>query len=295
MVEPVGNAVAPVVEPVAAPTVEVAARVLEQVVAPMVEQVAPPVEPVEPAAAVVAAAAPAFTPVVVPLAEAVTLGIVAAAPEAARADRVGDGAAPESLATAPLIVPVSDLEALVAEATAPVADKGEGAVENAFTNAVAVNDFTGQRDGNFGVNRLDASDSDSDSDPDAPPVVEQPLTLGDPETIDGGVQGLSPFASGLLARVAPFDPAVFELAMQKVVGRLGGVGDLGEELVGSLEGPGLFSLEQPSLLSWLMAAAVAACAYEMARRKMEKSQAEQALPGHGHGPTAMWFPGPPGQ
>jgi hypothetical protein len=139
------------------------------------------------------------------------------------------------------------------------------------------------------VNRLDASDADSDTDPDAPPLMEQRLTFGDHEAIDGGVQGLSPFASGLLAKVTPFDPAVFELAMHKVMERMG---DVGEEL--ALEGSGLFSPEQPSLLSWLMAAAVAACAFEMARRRqMEKSQADQAL--LGDGPTAMWFPGPPGQ
>jgi hypothetical protein len=188
-----------------------------------------------------------------------------------------------------LVVPLLEVETLVIEESSPGAEQADGVAENAFANLGVLNDFTGQQDGNFGVNRLDASDADSDPDPDAPPFVEQRLTFGDPDTIDGGAQGLSPFASGLLAKVAPFDPAVFELAMQKVVER---VGDLGEEL--ALEGQGLFSPEQPSLLSWLMAAAVAACAFEMARRRqMEKSQAEQALPGDG--PTAMWFPGRPGQ
>jgi hypothetical protein len=232
-----------------------------------------------------------FAPVVVRVADAVAVGIVAPAPEPAATVPVGEGQAPESLAIAPLIVSVVELDAPLAEAIMPAAEQAEGVVENGFTNVVAVNNLAGQQDGIVGVSRLDGSEGDSDTDSDAPPVAGPALTVGDAETLDDGFQGLSPFASGLLARVAPFDPAVFELAMQKVVGR---VGEMADDLVGSLEGPGLFSPEQPKLLPWLAAAAVAACAFEMSRRRQsEKSQAELVLAGPG--PSTMWFPTPRGQ
>jgi hypothetical protein len=229
---------------------------------------------------------------VAPVPEFVTPAIGTPAPQATSAQPAGDSAAPERLTVAPLIVPESELEVPLNDASAPsTAEQAEGILANVFASLVAVTDVALQADSVLGVNLLDGSDGDSDADADAAPAVVPMLTFGDPATMDFGMDGLSPFASGLLANVAPFDPAVFGLAMRQIVGS---VGDLGEEVAGALDGQGLFPPDRPRLLPWLVAAAVAACAYEVARRRQtERSQAGQALAGHG--PTPMWFPGPPGR
>jgi hypothetical protein len=210
---------------------------------------------------------------------AAALPVVATAPAAAEAS-----------------LPAFDPAAILGAVTTPLLEAAQSAVtpllEAAF--AAAVVGLTGVPTGG---NLLDtpasdsglkgAADSESGADTSAqvPAMGEDPLSLGDPEA--EGTEVPAPRGSGVLARVGRFDPTVFQLAVQQIVEQ---VSELGEELLDPLEGQRLFSAERPRLMAWLMAAAVAASAYEMARRQMQVPVGGEGAAGHGHGPAAMWFP-----
>jgi hypothetical protein len=99
------------------------------------------------------------------------------------------------------------------------------------------------------------------------------------EEIPFDLNQVLPKASGPLANFLPFDPEVLDLAVQQVVQQ---IDELGEDLTSLLHGMGLSP--------WLMAAATAAAAYEIARRQLQWSQLRQAYSSDGQGSGTVWLP-----
>lgn len=86
-------------------------------------------------------------------------------------------------------------------------------------------------------------------------------------------------AAGVVEEFVPFAPGVLEQAMQQFLGE---VQDLGEELTGMVSVRGISA--------WLFAAAAAAVAYEMARRRLG-GRTRLALAGSAAPSSSHWFPG----
>jgi hypothetical protein len=252
-------------------------------VIPATESVAPPAGP---AAEAVTSVAAAVAPIVLPVAEAANLVVptvtAGTGPSLEAPVPLAEGTQAVAAPEIPLpIMPVAEETQTAGAATWPIVTPG---TEDVFVSLPSADGPVASPTGALGIiSTVSNTAGDTDANADDSSVLDAPPVVDDSEITP---PNFSPTASGLLANIVPFDPKIFELAMQPVFER---VSDLGEEFA-SLAGPNLFPLERPSLVSWLMAAAVAACAYEMARRQMQYPQPGQEPSDYSHGPTTMWFP-----